>query len=175
MTVLNEIRTALFALDMDKFSVELKDYSGSTFGDYVAELSDGIDRLELVCDRGQVFMKIWDSKNGQFVASTDLFPEMEKVYTSKLNAMGIGEWTLEWDYECDGVDGTNTIEFFSNNTFQISTSTGTWSVTDNEITWIYDSGETVYTGTINSQCDGITGTIETFGGAGLPGCFNAWR
>ena len=95
MTVLNEIRAALSALDMDKFSVELKEYSDSAFGNYIAELSDGMDRLELVCDRGQVSMKIWDSKSGQFVACTDLFPEMEKVYTARLNAIGIGEWTLE--------------------------------------------------------------------------------
>jgi len=95
MTILSEIKTALSAVDMERFSVELKEYSESTFGNYVAELSDGFERLELVCDRGQVFMQIWDPKKHQFVACAELFPEMEKVYTSKINAMGIGEWTLE--------------------------------------------------------------------------------
>ena len=95
MKILSEIKTALSVVGMQNFSIELKKYSDQAFGNYVAELTDGLNRLELVCDRGQVFMEIWDSKKNQFVACTDLFPEMEKVYTSNLNEVGLGEWTIE--------------------------------------------------------------------------------
>ena len=95
MTVLSEIKTALSSVDMGNYSVELKEYSELAFGNYIAELSDGVVRLELIRDRDQFFLQIWDSGKNQFVDSSDMFPEMEKVYTSKLNAMGIGEWTLE--------------------------------------------------------------------------------
>jgi hypothetical protein len=95
VTILSEIKTALSVVGMENFSSELKEYSDKAFGNYVVELTDGFNRLELVCDRGQVFMEIWDFKKNQFVACTDLFPEMEKVYTSNLNEVGLGEWTIE--------------------------------------------------------------------------------
>lgn len=82
-------------MGMEKFSVDLKGYSDQAFGNYVAELSDGFEKIKLVSDRGQVFMEIWDSQKNQFTDCTDIFPDMEKVYTAKMNAAGLGEWTLE--------------------------------------------------------------------------------
>jgi hypothetical protein len=95
MEILHKIKKDLSTVGMENFSVELKEYSEQAFGNYVAELSDGLEKLKLVCDRGQVFMEVWDSQKSQFVDCTDIFPDMEKVYTAKLNAVGIGEWTLE--------------------------------------------------------------------------------
>lgn len=82
-----------------------------------------------------------------------------------------GEWTLFYDWGCDGGVGSTTITFYDNFTFVSgSGSGGTWTLSGDEIIWTYSNG-TEYTGTIDGPT--MEGTMVSY--TGTPGCWWAER
>ncbi len=79
-------------------------------------------------------------------------------------------WNFTWDWHCDGSVGTGPTTYYANHT----TSDGsTWSLLGNHYTETFSNG-TVYTGTINSACSYMQGTmLESAAEGGSTGCWHA--
>jgi hypothetical protein len=85
----------------------------------------------------------------------------------------VGTWTLEWDWECDGEDGTADLYFHADNTWFIDYEdglTGTWTLEGDQVTFVFSSG-TTYTGTVNSTGTEMEGTMVDYDG--ITGCWTA--
>lgn len=76
-----------------------------------------------------------------------------------------GAWTLTWQYEGDP-PGSNTITFTGDKktgTFQISTSSGTYTVDSKKVQWVYSGGgQTTYTGEFTDKTH-MSGTMLSYG------------
>jgi hypothetical protein len=78
-----------------------------------------------------------------------------------------GTWILDWDFGCDGSNGTSTMTFNANGTAAFpSGSTVDWSMCGDDYSHSYSSG-TLYTGTYANGI--ISGTLLT--STGTTGCF----
>jgi len=85
----------------------------------------------------------------------------------------VGTWSMNYDWSCDGNDGTITWYLHSDGTFDTSTGySGTWTQDGNLVTIVYTSG-TTYTGTISAAGTYMSGTMISHNG--LTGCWDANR
>ena len=83
----------------------------------------------------------------------------------------VGDWALNYDWGCNGVDGTSTINFYSDGTFSTSSgSSGTWTQISDQVQWIFTSG-TTYDGTISNNY--MSGTMVS--STSTTGCWDATR
>ena len=83
----------------------------------------------------------------------------------------VGEWEIDYDWNCDGSSNTATITFAADGTFTTSDGySGTWTQNGDQVQWVYDSG-TTYDGTISG--DTMSGTMVSY--SGLTGCWGATR
>jgi hypothetical protein len=79
-----------------------------------------------------------------------------------------GQWTLAYDWDCDGSYSTATMTLNSNGTFSESEGyTGVWVQQAGLLTFKFNNSNTTYSGNLASKS--ITGIQSTFGG--LNGCF----
>ena len=75
-----------------------------------------------------------------------------------------GAWTLTWKYEEED-QNSNTITFMGDKksgTFKIGTASGTYSVDNKKVQWIYSGGETIYTGEFTDKTH-MSGTMLSYG------------
>src|SRR4249920_3988895 len=80
-----------------------------------------------------------------------------------------GNWTLNYDWDCDGGYGSTSMVFNANGTWSSGEGyTGLWVQAAGELLFIFDGGgRTTYGGVMASQS--VTGISTTF--SGLTGCF----
>ncbi len=79
-----------------------------------------------------------------------------------------GNWTLFYDWNCDGSYSRTTMTVNANGTFSLGEgSAGKWVQIGGMFTFKFNSSETTYAGNLASKS--ITGTSTTF--SGLNGCF----
>ena len=78
-----------------------------------------------------------------------------------------GEWTLFYDWNCDGSYSTGPITLNPNGTFTQGTYTGTWVQVAGMLTFQFKGSSTTYSG--NWASKSITGIMSTF--SGLNGCY----
>lgn len=79
-----------------------------------------------------------------------------------------GNWTLNYDWTCDGGYGTTPMTIDANGTWSNGEGyTGQWVEAAGELLFKFNNSETTYAGNIASQS--VTGISTTFGG--LTGCF----
>jgi hypothetical protein len=79
-----------------------------------------------------------------------------------------GNWTLFYDWDCDGSYSKATMTVNNNGTFTTNEgSSGLWTQLAGMFTFTFNNSETTYSGALASKA--ITGTSTTF--AGLNGCF----
>lgn len=84
----------------------------------------------------------------------------------------VGQWTLHYDWGCDGSYTQAGITFNNNGTFTSESYTGTWLQRDGMILFQYPSpSKTTYGG--NFAGNAMVGMMSTF--AGLNGCWYAIR
>jgi hypothetical protein len=82
-------------------------------------------------------------------------------------------WTLTYDWNCDGEDGSTSLTFYENGTFQSSGgSSGTWEQAGCVVNWWYESG-THYWGVM--QSDGLFMEGDMLSWMGSDGCWWAER
>ena len=75
-----------------------------------------------------------------------------------------GAWTLTWKYE-DEDQNSNTITFTGDKksgTFIIGTASGTYSADNKKVQWIYQGGQTIYTGEFSDKTH-MSGTMLSYG------------
>jgi hypothetical protein len=75
-----------------------------------------------------------------------------------------GQWTLTWKYEGE-TQNSNTITFSGDKktgTFVIGSASGTYTVSDKNVSWTYTGGDTVYTGKFTDKTH-MSGTQVSFG------------
>jgi hypothetical protein len=85
----------------------------------------------------------------------------------------VGTWSLNYDWSCNGNDGTVTKYIYGDGTWEDSEGySGTWTQVGNQVTIVYTSG-TTYTGTINAAATYMSGTMVSYTGA--TGCWDANR
>ena len=78
-----------------------------------------------------------------------------------------GNWTLAYDWGCDGSYGTITVTLNANGTWSGGGFTGLWVSLAGQLALTFDNSETTYSGNIASMS--VTGINTTF--TGLNGCF----
>jgi hypothetical protein len=79
-----------------------------------------------------------------------------------------GNWTLFYDWDCDGTYSSATMTVNTDGTFTISEGfRGLWTQDAGMFMFTFDDIETTYAGNLASKS--ITGTSTTF--SGLNGCF----
>lgn len=90
---------------------------------------------------------------------------------AQLQGIGIqaipGNWTLAFDWSCDGSYSTTPMVFNADGTWSNSTYTGLWVSVAGMLTLTFNNSETTYSGVVASRS--VTGIQTTF--AGLSGCF----
>ena len=89
----------------------------------------------------------------------------------------IGLWDLYYDWDCDGDDGTATLDIKENNTIKVTNFDGqidyaTWSLNGNQFSFAHENS-TTYTGTVNPEGTNMEGTMVSYDGG--TGCWNATR
>lgn len=78
----------------------------------------------------------------------------------------VGTWTLSWDTDCDGNDGSRVYHFYDNETIvDASGNTGTWAVVDDAITMHFDYGG-VWSGDIVADSTATGTYVNPEGGRG---------
>jgi hypothetical protein len=82
-----------------------------------------------------------------------------------------GDWTVYYDWGCDGSPGIATITFYDDFSFQTSGGEGHWVLSRDQIVFIFESYGTDYAGTVNG--DTIEGTMAS--SSGNTGCWTAER
>lgn len=75
----------------------------------------------------------------------------------------VGEWTLFFRWGTAGTYSSGIIEFKWNQMFEDGSYRGTWSQDGDEITFEYEGG-TIYTGTLDSDRQGMSGTMISWDG-----------
>ena len=82
-----------------------------------------------------------------------------------------GDWTLFYDWNCDGSYSTVSITVNNVGTFRTGSGyTGLWVQVAGMFMFHYNNSETTYSGNLASKS--ITGIMTTFSGTGgLKGCF----
>jgi hypothetical protein len=85
----------------------------------------------------------------------------------------VGEWTLHYDWDCDGDPGLTTITFVGDGTFQNSdgATVGTWVQSGTHVSFVYYGATASYDGTIAGNS--MSGTMSSAGG--MTGCWTAVR
>lgn len=78
-----------------------------------------------------------------------------------------GNWTLAFDWDCDGSYSTSALVFNANGTWSGAGFAGVWSSLAGQISFTFNGSETTYSGNIASRS--VTGINTTF--TGLNGCF----
>ena len=78
-----------------------------------------------------------------------------------------GNWTLFFDWDCDGSYSTLAVVFNAGGTWSGGGFTGPWVSVAGMLTFTFNGSETTYSGNIASKS--VTGIQTTF--AGLNGCF----
>jgi hypothetical protein len=78
----------------------------------------------------------------------------------------VGDWIVYYDWGCVGAPGSGAFTFYSDHTFTYYIYTGTWTQTDNQVTWTFPNG-TQYSGYIAGNK--MAGTMN------VPGCWEADR
>jgi hypothetical protein len=78
----------------------------------------------------------------------------------------VGDWIVYYDWGCVGAPGSGAFTFYSDHTFTYYIYTGTWTQTDNQVTWTFPNG-TQYSGHIAGNK--MAGTMN------VPGCWEADR
>lgn len=79
-----------------------------------------------------------------------------------------GDWTIFYDWACDGSYSSTSIAVNTNGTFKTGEgSLGTWVQTAGMLTFQFDKSKTTYSG--NWASKSITGIMSTFSGSN--GCF----
>ena len=84
-----------------------------------------------------------------------------------------GEWTLHFDWDCNGSYNSTDINFNSNGTFQSGRYTGTWYQVEGMIIWSFDDSPVCYAGNIAGSA--ISGLMSTFEKSEKTGCWYAVR
>lgn len=80
-----------------------------------------------------------------------------------------GDWTLYYDWGCDGTYSSTTITLNTDRTFSTGEgSAGKWALIAGIVTFQFDTVKTTYSGTRASRA--VTGVSSVFNG--LNGCFN---
>src|SRR5213592_4411793 len=68
----------------------------------------------------------------------------------------VGQWTLYYDWGCDGTYGKAGITFNNDGTFTVTedseTNVGKWAQNDGMILWQYDTIKTIYGGNDDDGC-----------------------
>jgi hypothetical protein len=82
-----------------------------------------------------------------------------------------GQWTLHYDWGCDGSYSQVGITFNNNGTFNIPNYIGKWVQNDGMILFQFDTVKTTYGG--NLAGNAMVGMMSTFGGTN--GCWYAIR
>lgn len=78
-----------------------------------------------------------------------------------------GNWTLFYDWSCDGSYSKSTINVNANGTWSGGGYTGLWVQVAGMFLYTFNNSETTYAGNLASKS--ITGIMTTF--SGLKGCF----
>jgi len=87
-----------------------------------------------------------------------------------------GRWDIYYAWSCDDANQTFVRNWvFDDATWANKRAGGTWLLSGTTFQFIYgaDKTGTVYTGTVNSSCDTMTGTMESYSGS--TGCWTAER
>jgi hypothetical protein len=86
----------------------------------------------------------------------------------EINNMAVtGDWTLFFDWDCDGTYSSVPMTVNAGGTFTLSGSTGLWVQIAGMFMFTFNNSETTYAGNLASKS--ITGISTTF--SGLNGCF----
>ena len=87
----------------------------------------------------------------------------------------VGQWTLYYDWGCDGTYGKAGITFNNDGTFTVTedseTNVGKWAQNDGMILWQYDTIKTTYGG--NFVKNVMVGMMSAFEGGNDDGCWYA--
>jgi hypothetical protein len=86
----------------------------------------------------------------------------------------VGDWDMDYDFNCDGFDGTTTWSIYGDGTFldPLDSYTGTWALAGNQIDLYYDDPPFFhYTGTIINNI--MNGTMSD--SVGTTGCWDAQK
>jgi hypothetical protein len=88
-----------------------------------------------------------------------------------------GRWDIIYDWSCNDANEAYIRNWvYDDATWANKRAAGTWSLSGTAFQFIYgaDKTGTVYTGTVSSSCDTMTGTMESYNGVDT-GCWTAER
>lgn len=124
-----------------------------------------IERRDVIEKKGETELK----HNRVFVMATLvlllLLPLVGCDFFTAMFSPVVGEWTLYALWSPTGSYSTGLIEFKWNQMFEEGSYRGTWSQDGDEITFEYDGG-TIYTGTLDSDRQRMSGTMESWNDTG---------
>ncbi len=83
------------------------------------------------------------------------------LYWNNVETVGVaGVWTLEYDWGCDGLDGSTVAVLYPNNRFETESSGGSWLLTDDQVSIIFGNG-TTYTAPFSAYMSDVNLTAYT--------------
>jgi hypothetical protein len=117
-------------------------------------------------EEGDALTEILTISNDGF---SDLGYNISLASGNSIDSEIVGNWNVYYDWGCDGVTSSITINLMEDYTFLTSSSsTGTWETYGDSVKWIYVSG-TTYKGLYSDGT--IDGTMASY--TGNTGCFTA--
>ncbi len=95
-----------------------------------------------------------------------------RSFTKGTGDVMAGTWSLDYDWHCDGTDGTEVITINADGTWSGGGANGTWTLVGDQFT-LYLTNGTTYTGTVNPGYTYLVGTMVDY--LGITGCWEAVR
>ena len=89
----------------------------------------------------------------------------------------VGEWTITYDWDCDGSPNSSALYFYDDYSFNVSndpTLWGTWFIVDDYVDFTFtEYPNTHYSGTLSGSGDYMDGDMDNL--SDMTGCWSASR